>query len=160
MRGSLFLSLWYNDYGKLDCAGTRKMIDPVPSYGGISLRQFAKVVAFVLAVAVVYAGCVTSRGGRGYYQVGYASWYGREYHGRHTANGERFNMRAMTAAHQSLPFGTRLRVTDLKTGRSVVVRINDRGPFRKGRILDLSYGAARRLGIVEEGVVQVGLQIL
>ncbi|MCK5556749.1 MAG: septal ring lytic transglycosylase RlpA family protein, partial [Candidatus Hydrogenedentes bacterium] len=71
-----------------------------------------------------------------------------------------FNMRRLTAAHQTLPFGTRVRVTDLTTGRAVVVRINDRGPFKKGRIIDLSWGAARRLGIVEKGVAQVGLQIL
>lgn len=69
-------------------------------------------------------------------------------------------MRAMTAAHQTLPIGTRVKVTNLATGRAVVVRINDRGPFVKGRIIDLSYGAARRLGMVEEGVVRVGLQLL
>ncbi len=123
------------------------------------MRQVARVVVFAL-VAVVYVGCITSRSGRGYYQVGYASWYGREYHGRPTASTERFNMRRLTAAHQTLPFGTRVRVTDLTTGRAVVVRINDRGPFKKGRIIDLSWGAARRLGIVEKGVAQVGLQIL
>jgi rare lipoprotein A len=69
-------------------------------------------------------------------------------------------MRSMTAAHQTLPFGTRVRVTDLETRRSVVVRINDRGPFKKRRIIDLSWGAARRLGMVEKGVAKVGLQIL
>jgi rare lipoprotein A len=66
----------------------------------------------------------------------------------------------MTAAHQTLPLGTRVKVTNFENGRSVVVKINDRGPFLKGRILDLSYGAARRLGMVEEGVVQVGLQLI
>ncbi len=135
------------------------MIDPVPSYGGISGRQLAKVLVFAV-VTVVYVGCVTSRGGRSYYQVGDASWYGREFHGRPTASTERFNMRRMTAAHQTLPFGTRVRVTDLETRRSVVVIINDRGPFKKRRIIDLSWGAARRLGMVEKGVAKVGLQIL
>jgi len=135
------------------------MIDPVPSYGGISMRQLAKVVVFAL-VTVVYVGCITSRGARGYSEVGDASWYGREFHGKPTASGERYNMRKMTAAHQSLPLGTRVRVTDLATGRAVVVRINDRGPFKKGRIIDLSWGAARRLGMLEKGVAKVGLEIL
>jgi rare lipoprotein A len=135
------------------------MIDPVPSYGGISMRQLARIVVFVF-LAVVYVGCITSRGGRGYYEVGDASWYGRKFHGRATASGERFNMRKMTAAHQAIPLGTRVRVTDLETGRSVIVRINDRGPFKKRRIIDLSWGAARRLGMVEKGVTKVGLQIL
>ena len=137
----------------------RGMIDPVPAYGGISTRQLARVTVFVL-VAVVCVGCITSGRARGYYQVGQASWYGREYHGRPTASGERYNMRQMTAAHPNLPFGTRVRVTDLATGRSVVVRINDRGPFKKGRIIDLSWRAARRLGVEEEGVATVGLQLL
>jgi len=135
-------------------------MDPVPGYRGISTRQLARVALATLVIAVLYAGCVTSRSARGYYQVGPASWYGREYHGRPTASGERFNMRAMTAAHQTLPLGTRVKVTNLENGRAVVVRINDRGPFLKGRIIDLSWGAARRLGMVEKGVVKVGLQLL
>src|ERR1700756_3414426 len=75
-------------------------------------------------------------------QVGLASWYGPEFQGQATASGERFDMRAMTAAHRSLPFGTIVRVTDLGTGRSVRVRINDRGPIAAGRVLDLSRRAA------------------
>jgi len=135
-------------------------MESIPGYRGISARQLARVALVTFVVAVLYAGCVTSRSGRGYYQVGSASWYGREYHGRPTASGERFNMRALTAAHQTLPLGTRVKVTNLENGRAVVVRINDRGPFLKGRIIDLSYGAARRLGMVEDGVVKVGLQLL
>jgi rare lipoprotein A len=77
-------------------------------------------------------------------QRGHASWY---QHGRRTANGEAFNPEGMTAAHRTLPFGTRVRVVNEKTGRSVVVRINDRGPFIAGRIIDLSRGAARHLGM-------------
>jgi rare lipoprotein A len=88
-------------------------------------------------------------------QRGHASWY---QHGRRTANGEAFNPNGMTAAHRSLPFGTRLRVVNEKTGRSVVVRINDRGPFVGGRIIDLSRGAARQLGM--GGVAVVSLQRL
>jgi rare lipoprotein A len=87
-------------------------------------------------------------------ECGKASWYGAE-SGNRTANGERFTGRGMTAAHRSLPFGTLLRVTDQVTGRSVVVRVNDRGPFVRGRILDLSREAARRLGTIPRGVARV-----
>ncbi|GEP00612.1 septal ring lytic transglycosylase RlpA family protein [Methylobacterium haplocladii] len=84
-----------------------------------------------------------------------ASWYGPGFHGRKTANGERFDQNALTAAHKTLPFGTRIRVTNEATGRSVLVRINDRGPFVKGRAIDLSAGAARAIGCA--GVCRVGL---
>lgn len=87
--------------------------------------------------------------------VGLASWYGKRFHGRRTANGERFDMHALTAAHRSLPFGTRLRVRSITTGREVVVRINDRGPYRGARILDLSFAAARALGVDHLGVTRV-----
>ena len=88
-------------------------------------------------------------------QVGAASWYGS---GHRTANGEHFNPNGMTAAHRSLPFGTRVRVENRRTGRSVVVRINDRGPFARGRIIDLSRGSARALGM--GGTTHVSLQVL
>lgn len=91
---------------------------------------------------------------------GGASWYGKKYHGRTTANGETFNMYAMTAAHKTLPFGTRVRVTDLATGRTVTVTINDRGPFIRGRIIDLSKGAAQKLGIIKQGTATVRLKVL
>ncbi|MGM0444443.1 MAG: septal ring lytic transglycosylase RlpA family protein [Fibrobacterota bacterium] len=91
---------------------------------------------------------------------GHASWYGRKFHGRTTANGEKYNMRDMTAAHKTLPFGTIVEVTDPSTGRSVKVRINDRGPFVKGRIIDLSRKAADRLGIRERGTAPVEVRIL
>ena len=91
---------------------------------------------------------------------GRASWYGPGFHGRRTANGEIFNSNAMTAAHRSLPFGTRVRVTNVRNGRSVIVRINDRGPFIGGRIIDVSAGAARRLNMISSGVAPVRLEIL
>ncbi|WP_342597053.1 septal ring lytic transglycosylase RlpA family protein [Cyanobacterium aponinum UTEX 3222] len=91
---------------------------------------------------------------------GIASWYGPGFHGRKTASGERFNQNALTAAHRSLPFGTRVKVTNLNNGRSVVVRINDRGPFTRGRIVDLSAGAARVIGLKNSGVAPVRIQIL
>ena len=95
-----------------------------------------------------------------YHQVGIASWYGPGFHGKTTANGEPYDMYAFTAAHKTLPFGTVVRVVDLDTGRSVVVRINDRGPFVPGRIIDLSYAAAEALGILDRGTARVGLVVL
>lgn len=88
---------------------------------------------------------------RGYQQRGIASWYGKKFHGRKTSNGETYNMYAMSAAHKTLPIPTYLRVTNLKNGRSTIVRVNDRGPFHDNRIIDLSYAAASKLGIVESG---------
>ena len=84
-----------------------------------------------------------------------ASWYGPGFHGRRTASGERFDANGMSAAHPTLPFGTHLCVTNVANGRSVRVRVTDRGPFRRGRSLDLSYGAARRLGILDRGTARV-----
>lgn len=92
--------------------------------------------------------------------AGVASYYGRRFHGRLTANGERFDMNAMTAAHKTLPFGTRVRVTNPRNGRSVTVRINDRGPFIKGRTIDLSRGAAERIGMITSGHARVQLDIV
>ncbi|MFB6357446.1 MAG: septal ring lytic transglycosylase RlpA family protein [Thiohalorhabdaceae bacterium] len=94
---------------------------------------------------------------RGYREVGKASWYGRKFHGRKTASGETYNMHLPTAAHRTLPLPTIARVTNLDNGRSTEVRVNDRGPFvdTRERIIDLSYGAAKRLGIDETGVAQV-----
>ncbi|OUC12577.1 MAG: hypothetical protein B0A82_22080 [Alkalinema sp. CACIAM 70d] len=91
---------------------------------------------------------------------GWASWYGPGFDGNYTASGEIFNQEALTAAHPSLPMGTRVRVTNQDTGRSVVVRINDRGPYHGGRILDLSAGAARLIGVMDSGVAPVRLDIL
>jgi rare lipoprotein A len=91
---------------------------------------------------------------------GIASFYGRDFHGRPTATGERFNSEAMTAAHRSLPFGTRVRVTNTRNGRSVVVRINDRGPYIRGRVIDLSTGAARIIGMIGSGVAPVKIEVL
>lgn len=89
---------------------------------------------------------------------GKASWYGPGFHGRRTASGEVFNTNSMTAAHKTLPFGTRVKVTSQATGRSVVVRINDRGPFVRGRVIDLSKASARVLGMA--GLSNVSLSVL
>ena len=93
-------------------------------------------------------------------QVGIASWYGPGFHGRQTASGQRYDMYAMTAAHRSLPFGTRVRVTNLENARSVVLTINDRGPFVDGRIVDVSKRAAQMLGFERRGKAKVRLQVL
>ncbi len=89
---------------------------------------------------------------------GKASYYANQFHGRKTANGETFNMHELTAAHPSLPFGTWVRVTNLRNGKDVIVRINDRGPFIKGRIIDLSKDAAKEIGLMNSGTVKVKLE--
>lgn len=91
---------------------------------------------------------------------GTASWYGPGFNGKPTASGEKFNQSAMTAAHKTYPFGTVVRVTNLRNGRSVQVRINDRGPFVKNRIIDLSKGAAKKIDMIQAGTAPVRLDIL
>jgi rare lipoprotein A len=91
-------------------------------------------------------------------QLGIASWYGKGFHGRRTSNGERFDMYAMTAAHRTLPLGSYVRVTSLASAKSVVVRINDRGPYVRGRVIDLSYVAATELGMNRAGVTKVAIE--
>lgn len=95
-----------------------------------------------------------------YRQRGIASWYGRQFHGRRTSSGERYDMYAMTAAHTILPIPSYARVTNLSNGRSVVVRINDRGPFHRDRIIDLSYAAAHKLGYAVAGSARVEVEAL
>jgi len=116
---------------------------------------------FIIGLILVLASCSRMRyfpGGN--VQKGLASWYGPEFHGKLTSNKEVYNMHALTAAHPTLPFGTYVKVTNLDNGRSVVVRINDRGPFVKGRIIDLSYAAATKLGMSGAGVVPVVIEVL
>lgn len=130
-------------------------------------------VAAALLVALLVAGC-TARSARREETApgrdedvvrtlrGKAVFYGDKWHGRRTASGERFSQHEMTAAHRSLPFGTRVRVTNLANGRSVVVRINDRGPYGRdrSRIIDLSKKAARELGFIDDGVTRVTVEVL
>lgn len=93
-------------------------------------------------------------------ETGIASWYGPGYQGRTTANGEMFDMEKMTAAHKTLPFGTVVEVRNVENGSTAVVRINDRGPFVKGRIIDLSRAAGERIGILGKGVAQVEIRLV
>ncbi|WP_242602465.1 septal ring lytic transglycosylase RlpA family protein [Legionella rowbothamii] len=95
------------------------------------------------------------RSAKGYKARGLASFYSNRLHRHKTSNGERYNMYSMTAAHTTLPFNTRLRVKNIRNGRTVVVRVNDRGPFYSSRIIDISYAAARRLGIKSTSMVEI-----
>lgn len=119
---------------------------------------------FILLVfCATLTSCATTApalGERGYTEQGKASYYGRKFEGRTMANGEPFRRRRLTAAHKTLPFGTRVRVTNLKTMKTVKVKITDRGPFIKGRIIDLSEGAARKLRILDDGVVPVKMKVI
>jgi rare lipoprotein A len=115
---------------------------------------YAIGTVFIVGVAVLFSFFGP------YHETGIASWYGPGFDGNRTANGEVYDMNGISAAHKTLPFGTVVRVIDLETGRSIVVRINDRGPFIEGRIIDLSKGAAEKLGMVERGIIQVGLRIV
>lgn len=96
----------------------------------------------------------------GFEQVGDASWYGPGFHGRKTASGEVYDMNELTAAHKELPLGTEVEVTNLTTGKSIVVRINDRGPFHGDRVLDLSRAAAKELGVIKQGTAEVSIRAL
>jgi rare lipoprotein A len=132
-----------------------------------SQKSHAPRLALALvAAALVSQACSTARWpgaeglGAGRPQVGLASFYDERHRGRRTASGELYDERALTAAHRSLPFGTRLEVTNLENDRSVVVRVNDRGPFVKNRVVDLSLAAARALGITEQGTTRVRIRAL
>lgn len=118
--------------------------------------SFRKLRGF--AFCLFLASCSTLP--KGVLEEGHASWYGGQFHGRATASGEIFDRNAMTAAHPELPFGTRVKVVSRTTGRSVVVRINDRGPFVRGRIIDLSRAAAQKLGILQKGKDLVYLYLM
>jgi rare lipoprotein A len=123
-----------------------------------------RIVVIVLALCLI-CGCALHRRGSIHprvkgVEVGWASWYGKDFHGRRTASGAVYDMYQLTAAHQTLPLGTTAMVTHLDNGKSVMVTINDRGPFVKGRIIDLSYAAAQALGMVEEGVARVRVEVV
>jgi hypothetical protein len=112
------------------------------------------------AAGPVLAPALAAPAGGGVFQTGVASWYGDDFQGRATANGEIYDMRKLTAAHPELPFHTLVEVENLENGRRVLVRINDRGPFLKGRIIDLSLKAAQRLEMAEKGTAAVNLRVL
>ncbi len=131
------------------------------------LASLGAVAGLFLALGLMTSGCggpaksgkITAKTSA-FTEVGNASWYGKKFHGRVTASGERYDMHELTAAHPKLPFGTRVRVTNLDNGQVVVVRINDRGPFVKERIIDLSYAAAKKIDMLQAGVAKIGLQVI
>lgn len=118
------------------------------------------LTAGILAILILLPFTAFGKGAPGDTLKGKASYYHDSLHGRRTASGERYNRSAMTAAHKRLPLGSKVRVTNVKTGKSIKVKINDRGPFVKGRIIDLSRKAATKLGIIKKGVVDVKVEIL
>ena len=118
----------------------------------------------LITLGLAAAGCATAGGATGHPEAhgeeGLASFYAPAYDGQRTASGERFDSQALTAAHRTLPFGTRARVTNLENRRTVVVRINDRGPFKKGRVIDVSKRAARELGFLGQGTARVRVELV
>lgn len=126
------------------------------------IRRAASLSLLILT-ALLAAGCASNRFEKprvGTVQRGVASWYGEPFHGRATASGEIYDMHAMTAAHRELPLGTVVDVTNLENGLEVRVLVNDRGPFIRGRVLDLSYGAARKLRMVGPGTAKVEIEVV
>lgn len=127
------------------------------------MQTFRIAMLIIVLTVALLTGCasqqVVSRPA-GWTQVGIASWYGETFQGRTTASGELFDYRKLTAAHRTLPFDTYVEVTRLDNGRKVVVRINDRGPFVHGRIIDLSKAAAERLGMIRDGVAKVRVRVV
>ena len=124
-------------------------------------KGFRLLLTILVTISLAAGGCAhVHRRHALWQQVGMASWYGRDFHGKPTASGETYNMYALTAAHKTLPLGSLVKVTNLSNGKHVVVRINDRGPFVGSRIIDMSYGAARRLGMVKTGVAKVRVEVL
>jgi len=109
-----------------------------------------------LLIALSTSACAKHNG----IETGKGSWYGKKFHGRKTASGEKYNMYALTAAHKTLPFNTMVEVTNLSNNRKVTVRINDRGPYAKGRIIDLSYLGAKKLGYLNKGVAKLKVRVL
>jgi rare lipoprotein A (peptidoglycan hydrolase) len=151
----------------------------VKCYNTLSVMLFSPLVLYLpllvgLSLSLLMSGCASSLSRRPpqppgsapipahphTQQFGLASWYGPGFHGQPTASGEIYNQNALTAAHPTLPLGTRVEVTNLTNGKSAQVRINDRGPFVRGRTIDLSHGAARKLGMIEPGVSRVRIKPL
>jgi len=126
-----------------------------------SARTGIKAIVLVLVSVLAFSSCSRVRyKTRPGFEVGLASWYGPQFQGRPTSSGEIFDMNDLTAAHKTLPFGTYVMVTNLENDRTAVVRINDRGPFIRGRIIDLSFAAARVLGAIGPGVIRVRLDVI
>ena len=148
-------------FGLLSCTGghqyVKKSTPPAEKRVVLPESKTGKLPESYVVFGVRYYPLPSSDG---FEQTGYASWYGKKFHGRSTSNGERYDMYKMTAAHKTLPFGTHVVVTNQQNKKRTVVRINDRGPFVKGRIIDLSYSAAQEIDLVGPGVARVRLVAL
>lgn len=116
-------------------------------------------IYLLFAALLLLSACSAQRTSQEPGTSGQASWYGAQHHGKKTASGERFNQNALTAAHRTLPFGTQVKVTNTLNHQSVTVRINDRGPYSRGRIIDLSRAAAAKIDMIKQGVAPVLLQV-
>jgi len=123
-----------------------------------------KLISFYSILSLFLFGCSTTQinpyDNVGYTESGKASYYAMKYHNRKTASGERLNQNAKTGAHKKLPFGTRVKVTNIRNGKSVIVRINDRGPFVRGRIIDLSRKAFKQIGDIRSGLLDVKIKVI
>ena len=129
--------------------------------GPISWKVAVILVLIAILVGAFLSSCAKKTVMRPKHSAeGHASWYGPGFHGRTTANGERYNQYAMTAAHKKLPFNTKVRVINLNNNKSVIVRINDRGPFIRGRIIDLSKKAAKEIAMLDSGTAPVRIETL
>jgi len=151
------------------CGGHGAHEHPWPPFGPPRSHQILRWLILLLSLLSFLLSCAPARQppsppspastkGQIYHEVGYASWYGKEFHGRRTSSGEVYDMHALTAAHRTLPLGTVVQVTNSANGRSVQVRINDRGPFVANRILDLSYRAAQEIDMAEKGLAWIRLE--
>lgn len=129
------------------------MAAPVPTHPEVSSKSAPKVSKSNISSPKASQSQVKP------YQIGVASWYGKQFHGKTTANGEDFDMFELTAAHRQLPLGTYAKVTNLRNGKWIIVRVNDRGPYVSGRVMDLSYGAARMLNF-RSGLERVRIDVL
>ncbi len=118
------------------------------------------IKSIVLVLILSFFSSLSSFSVENYPQYGNASWYGGPLHGKKTASGERFDMYSFTGAHRELPFGTIIMVTNLRNGKEVYIKVNDRGPFVKGRIVDLSHAAAKAIGFNRRGVIRVKIEVI
>ncbi len=130
-----------------------------------------KKILYIILLLFILSGCATVvvkdkpvknryRYTKGWTQIGMASYYGKKFHNKQMANGKLFNMYALTCAHRKLPFGTKVKVTNLENGKWVIVTVTDRGPFVKGRIIDLSYAAAKEIDMISKGVAKVKVEVI
>lgn len=131
-------------------------------YNSIANKNYFYLVIVLVIATFLFSCSSTIESTKGTKSIirGYASYYADKFHGKATASGDIYNMNELTAAHKELPFSTRVRVKNLKNGLSVIVRINDRGPFVDGRIIDLSKAAAQAINMIKDGVVEVEITIL